>query len=130
MTQAGKLWSQRWLTWTVVAIVLVVGGYFRVVGLNDTSMHSDGLIHDVCKMGVTPLDILVKWEQLLGRTSQMAVPAAIAKLFLDVFHLPPTRGLAFRGALVWLAPHGCCRLQPDARPTEPYGIFLPAGCGG
>ena len=101
MTQAGKLWSQRWLTWTVVAIVLVVGGYFRVVGLNDTSMHSDGLIHDVCKMGVTPLDILVKWEQLLGRTSQMAVPAAIAKLFLDVFHLPPTRENVILPFAIW-----------------------------
>jgi len=101
MTQVGKLWSRRWLTLSVVAIVLVVGGYFRVVGLSDTSMHSDGQIHDVCKMGATPVDILLKWEQLLGRTSQMAVPAAIAKLFLDVFHLPPTRENVILPFAIW-----------------------------
>jgi hypothetical protein len=101
MTQAIKVLSRRWLTWSVVAIVLVVGGYFRLAGLSDTSMHSDGQIHDVCKMSVTPVDILVKWEQLLGRTSQMAVPAALAKLFLDFFHLPPTRDNVILPFAIW-----------------------------
>jgi len=101
MTQAGKLWSRRWLTWTVVVIVLVVGGYFRVVGLNDTSLHGDGIIHDVCKMGAPPSDILMKWEQLLGRTCQMAVPAALTKLFLDVFHLSSTRGNVILPSAIW-----------------------------
>jgi hypothetical protein len=94
--------------WVLVGAVLVIGAYFRLVGLDDTSLHSDGTIHDVCKSGALASDILFKWEQMLGRTSQMATPAAFTKLFLDVFHLDPTRGniilpSAFWGILTILA---------------------------
>lgn len=101
MTLPIKFLSRRWPVWMAVVVILLAGGYFRTVGLEDTSSHGDGLIHDVCKKGATPLEILSKWEQLLGPNGQMAVPAAVTKLFLDIFHLPPTRGNVILPSAIW-----------------------------
>ncbi len=89
------------LFWCLVALVLMGGGIFRLVGLNDTSLHSDGIIHDVCKAGATPGEILTKWEKLVGNTGQLATPAAFTKLFLDVFRLAPERGNVILPSAIW-----------------------------
>lgn len=93
--------ARRGGIWTMVVLVFVAGACFRLVGLNDTSLHGDGIIHDVCRMGATPAQILVKWEQLVGNTGQLATPAAYTKLFLDVFHLGPTRGNIILPSAIW-----------------------------
>ncbi len=91
----------RWLFWSAIIAVLIGGAIFRIKGLNETSSHGDALIHDVCKKGASPIDIIVKWDKLLGPTAQMAVPAAVTKLFLDVFHLPPTKGNVILPSALW-----------------------------
>lgn len=101
MSNKGKIWSQQWLIAIVVAIILIAGAGLRFVRLNDASQNSDGQIHDVCQMGATPADIVMKWEQLVGRMYQMPFPAALTKLFLDIFHLPPTRGNVIMPSAIW-----------------------------
>jgi hypothetical protein len=93
--------SRRWCIWIMAGIILAAGAYFRLVGLNDTSLHGDGIIHDVCKMNVSAMEVMVKWEQLIGRTSQMATPAAITKGFLNVFGLGPVRGNVILPSAIW-----------------------------
>jgi hypothetical protein len=99
--QWGAVLSRPWCIWVMSGIILVAGAYIRLVGLNDTSLHGDGIIHDVCKAGVSPVDILTKWEGLVGQTAQLATPAAFTKWLLDVFHLVPTRGNVILPTALW-----------------------------
>lgn len=101
MNRVVDVLSRRWGLWTIIVVVFILGGYFRVVGLNNTSSHGDALIHDVCKKGATPLQILSQWNALLGPSGQMAPPAAVTKLFLDIFHLPPTLKNVILPSALW-----------------------------
>jgi hypothetical protein len=92
---------QKWWLLGVIAVLLVSGSYFRIAGLNATSLHGDGIIHDVCKMGATPVQIFTKWDKLIGPTGQLATPAAFTKLFLDIFRLAPTMGNIILPSACW-----------------------------
>lgn len=89
------------LFWSVMLLILTTGVYWRVAKLNDTSSHSDAIIHDACKIDVTPGDILKKWERIVGNTGQLATPAAFTKLFLNIFRLPATRGNIILPSALW-----------------------------
>lgn len=89
--------------WIVAVVVLLGAGcYFRLAGLDATSMHGDAQFHDFCRAGVSVSRIFAEWEQLMGPSSgQMPPAAALTRGFLEIFRLPPTRANVILPSALW-----------------------------
>jgi len=95
-----QMWAKYCLVSVLVFLVITLA-FFRVVGLEDCSSHSDAIFHDVCRAKASPVRILVDWEKMVGWTSQLPGPVALTQLFLNVFRLEPTRANVILPSAIW-----------------------------
>lgn len=83
-----KVWKRKEI-WSVL-LLMAVAVFFRLWMLGEGSIHPDGIIHDVCRMNVSAVDVLNNWESYVGQTGQLPVIPAMTKAFINLFHLEPT----------------------------------------
>lgn len=77
---------------TIVPVLLLfaAGLFLRLYALGGGSLHPDGIIYDVCRTDASFLDVLNRWEELVGQTGQLPVFPAITKAFVNGLRLEPT----------------------------------------
>lgn len=76
--------------WLWLAVIILWGTFFRLAWLGMSALRSDTILFwAICHEPIGIGRIFSEWMKLVG-SGQMPLPMAIAKGFLDVFHLPVT----------------------------------------
>ncbi|MFC1497429.1 hypothetical protein ACFLS1_03010 [Verrucomicrobiota bacterium] len=92
---------KKWGPLCLLALITVIGAYFRLIRLGEVSMRGDTMeIWKVCKMDLSAFEI---WRDIRKVAGQGFMPFQMAytRAFLDIFHLPLTFFTIRLTAAIW-----------------------------
>lgn len=82
--------------------VMLVGGYFRLAGLADCSLHMDNQdFLTPCREGLTFSQVFSRWQELPTGKNHLPFPVAVTTWVLQTFGLPLTFGTLILPSALW-----------------------------